>query len=176
MPSGVYERKKITLRQIILTENFALIQLNNGEFSIIDIEDVELVGRYNWSKDSAGYAQARVNGKTIRMHRIIRSDIKQLDHKNRNKLDNRKDNLRPSSPHQNNLNKPQIRGSSRFQGVTWDRQRNKWIAWGYSNGKSLYLGGFEKEEDAAKARDLFVYDLDPEFAVLNFPRDVNYAK
>lgn len=62
----------------------------------IDDEDVELVSKYKWHL-SRGYAVS--TSKKIRMHRLVMNQINhsyesEIDHINRNRLDNTKVNLR----------------------------------------------------------------------------------
>lgn len=53
----------------------------------------------------------------------------------------------------NNLScKLRIDNKSGIKGVTWDSNRNKWIAQIRFRGKKYYLGRYEDKEDAAKAR------------------------
>jgi hypothetical protein len=68
-------------------------------------------------------------------------DFEMLDHINRIKDDNRISNLRISNPSQNGLNKPAM-------GYCWDKERGKWRASIYLNGKYIFLGRFDNELDA----------------------------
>lgn len=144
--------------------------------AIIDTDDSDLVSSYSWrlnSKrlDSSRYAVTRPSNKTLLMHRLLMRDAlassdlasPQVDHKNRNSLDNRKLNLRVSTQQQNTWNKSHIRGK-RYRGIS---QR--------SNGRyrvdirDEYLGDFVNAEDAARAYDARAKTLYGEFACLNFP-------
>lgn len=74
---------------------------------------------------------------------------KYLDHINRNPLDNRIENLREATAHQNAVNRSYKRPkSSRFVGVS--KKGNRWIANIYYDKKNHYLGSFKTEEEAAK--------------------------
>ena len=85
-------------------------------------------------------------GKTDEDDRII-------DHINRDKLDNRKCNLRISDKTGNNRNVGlQKNNTSGITGVGWNRQMNKWIAQITVNYKTIYLGSFNDKEDAIKCR------------------------
>lgn len=68
----------------------------------------------------------------------------QIDHYNRKRDDNSIENLHVVNSQQNNFNKD-------AKGYTWDKNRNKWKAQIQLNGKSIYIGLFEKEEDARNA-------------------------
>lgn len=114
-------------------------------FAILDDEDCAQAA-YRWCLNAGGYAVRKVGGKVEYLHRIIagvRGSIT-VDHRNRDKLDNRRANLRlaPQSSQPQNTSAHRD-GSSRFRGVS--RRRGSWRA----QVKSLYLGSYEIEEDAA---------------------------
>ena len=63
-----------------------------------------------------------------------------------------------------------IRDSSQYRGVSLQRNTGKWEAYiRDENGKQLYLGLFEHEQQAARAYDRTAIKLHKENAVLNFP-------
>ncbi len=83
-----------------------------GKFAKISAEDYELVARHSWYYRD-GYALSKIRGKEMRMHRFILNETdpdRLVDHKNRNRLDNRRVNLRVYTPKQNANN----RETSRF--------------------------------------------------------------
>ncbi len=86
-----------------------LIPLSQGKFAIVDAEDYDRLSSYKWAvskKRNNWYAKGRCGGLTIKMHRVImglkKGDGKEVDHRNGNGLDNRKENLRLCS-HAENL-------------------------------------------------------------------------
>ncbi len=124
------------------------------------------------SINTNGYYQVRIKGKLYLIHRVVYYLIHQqdpgsllIDHikSKDNHLDTR---LATNS--QNNLysNKTGIQKSSKYKGVTWDR--NKWKARISYQGTVYDLGRFDNEEDAAKAYDNKAKELNFEFAILNF--------
>jgi hypothetical protein len=75
-----------------------------------------------------------------------------IDHKNQNKEDDRFCNLRPASHSENHANRGVPRhNSSGFKGVFWDSRRNKWQARLTLDGKQVFLGRYERIEDAVEA-------------------------
>ena len=100
------------------------IKLSNGKYTIIDDEDYSLIAEYRWHFDK-GYAKAHKKDnkrRWILMHRLIMNppNDKFIDHINRNKLDNRKRNLRLCNPSQNGSNmKIPKSNKSGFKGVSY---------------------------------------------------------
>lgn len=92
----------------------------------------------------------------------------QVDHRNCNGLDNRKENLRICTNQQNNMNKVSYRNSSsKYKGVYKDNERGGWAAQITIDGKKKFIGRYKIEEDAAVAYDRFAIKLFGEFAKLN---------
>ena len=91
-----------------------------------------------------------------------------VDHKNCNGLDNQKQNLRFATKSQNGMNQKIRMGTSKYKGVSWHKNRNKWAVWICNNGKRQYLGYFTNEVDAAQAYDRKAKELFGEYARLNF--------
>lgn len=93
-----------------------------------------------------------------------------VDHINGNTLDNRKCNLRLITQSQNTLNQLSSKnGSSKYIGVYYHKITKKWAATIGINGKSTYLGVFDREQDAALARDYATKKYYKGFGRLNFP-------
>ncbi len=150
------------------------IPLGKGLFATIDSADCEEVSKYHWYSSRGGnvYAAATRNGRTVYMHRMLMRPRKGyvVDHIDGNGLNNRRCNLRVCTPAQNLANKSPRGGSSQFVGVY--RRRDKWVAHVTRRGKYYYLGIFDDEVAAAKARDRKAYELHGEYAYLNFPEDL----
>lgn len=153
-----------------------------GKTFIIDDEDLDLISQYKWhayEHRNTYYVSTNVktNGKwtTVGMPTIIMKakDRKQLDHKNGNGLDNRKENLRYCSSSQNSQNRHGGFGTSPFKGVHWHKPIGKWCSRIGYEGSRIILGYFASEEDAARAYDSKAKELFGEFANLNFKEEVN---
>ena len=142
-----------------------------GVYALVDDDDYDRLSQHNWYLHQGGYAQSRIAGKTIGMHRLVCQPSPGLDtdHKNRDKLDNRRANLRECTRSQNHANQKKRRGSSsRFKGVYWNKHARKWQAEIKANGKYRYLGLFTDEKDAALAYDEAAREGFGEFARGNF--------
>jgi len=150
------------------------IPLGNGLFTTVDGGDYEEISKYKWYAIRDGrkvYVICKKNGKMVSMHRMLMRSRKGyiVDHKDGNGLNNCRDNLRVCTHRQNHANRGPSGGASRFVGVY--RRRDKWMASIGYRGKLLYIGTFDDEVEAAKARDRKAYELHGEFAYLNFPED-----
>jgi hypothetical protein len=78
-----------------------------------------------------------------------------IDHINRDKTDNRLQNLRDVSYADNNVNMgPRSHNTSGLEGVSWHAKARKWMAQIRRSGRYYYLGLFESTEDAKDLRDL----------------------
>lgn len=123
----------------------------------IDTEDLEKVKPWRWSFDN-GYARATIKGYTVRLHqlimkRVFATDSLELDHRNRNKLDCRKQNLRVCSRSTNTQNTNLRRNNtSGVKGVWYDKSQNSWIAQIMVNYKRICLGTFKDKQEAIKVR------------------------
>jgi len=150
-----------------------------ARFAIVDPEDFETLNLFKWcaAKDyETFYAirYARINNKntTIKMHRQImnakENDI--VDHRDKNGLNNTRENLRIATASQNNANSKRgmNRGKSKYKGVCRDEKCGKWRAGIKHQNKHIHLGMFEDEIEAAKAYDEAAKKYHGEFAVLNF--------
>lgn len=152
-----------------------IIPLTRGLSTVIDDADLALVSRFSWqaflAKSGQWYA---TNRKCGRLHRLIMDAPAgmQVDHRNGNTLDNRRDNLRICTHQQNQWNRKRSPGRSRFKGVTfWGSRptRKPWMARIEKNGKRIGLGYFATEAEAAQAYDRAARELFGEFAAPNFP-------
>jgi len=76
----------------------------------------------------------------------------EVDHINRNGLDNRRCNLRLATRSQNCANKPAYRTNrSGYKGVRWSSRAQKWIAYIRVRGQHKYLGRHTTPEAAHQA-------------------------
>lgn len=150
------------------------VPLKNSDLTtLIDEEDADLVSA-GVKLGKGGYAYfCKKNATQLHvkiMEKIIGHEIPrnfQVDHKNRNPLDNTRRNLRLATPSQNQQNK-EASARVKYKGV-YKRPHGWKVMIGIDN-KSFTVGIFSNEEIAALAYDnaARLYH-DPQFACLNFP-------
>ena len=151
------------------------ISLTRGLVAIVDAEDYEKYCKWNWyairlRKTNIFYAVRRgtnAEGKhTIYLHRqIIGEQFQEVDHVNRNTLDNRRINLRPCERGENQANRGKDkRNTSGYKGVSWSKSNNKWQAQTSVGGKHVHLGFRDKPEEAYKLYCDYVLSIKGQFA------------
>ena len=144
------------LNEIVIHDDYAeiiLLNIKSEEIgrALIDLEDIDKVKKYRWCLHN-GYAK---NNDIGVLHRFIIScpEGMEVDHINRNRLDNRKSNLRVVTHQQNNMNKGVTKSNtSGYPGVYWYKNRNKWQVGIKVNYKQIFLGYFNDLEEAIEIR------------------------
>lgn len=138
-------------------------------YFLISTNCLEKVIKHNWYIDSNGYPMTyTARSKTLHKHLFGKQQKGfVIDHINRNKLDNRYENLRVITAKENSYNRTKSNNSNnKYKGVI--KRGNKYVASISKDGKRHEIGGFETEEDAANAYDMMAQELFGEFAGLNF--------
>ena len=140
------------------------IPLTKGKFAIVDDEDFEYLNQWKWHLDDKGYAARNQHvrlakwtytSRRVVMHRLVNKTPEgfSTDHINRNKLDNRRCNLRTVTQSVNAINSGISKtNKSGTKGVYLDGWTGKWRAEIKIHGKKITLGRFSKKEDAIFAR------------------------
>lgn len=159
-------------RNIYFVHDNGEAELKCGDIIILlDAEDVDLASSYQWAVGIHGYAVSGAGKRQILLHRLIAGAEGRdyVDHVNRNKLDNRKMNLRICTCQQNQFNKGVLANNqSGYKGVCKVRTGN-WQAQINYCGRAVYLGCYEDALSAAAAYDNAAKSLFGEYAFLNLP-------
>ncbi len=149
------------------------IPLTQGYVAIVDDADYEGLMQWKWHAHKATrslVAERTEDGKKIMMHRQITKAPPGMpvDHANHDTLDNQRHNLRVCSHRENQRNRcKQGNCSSRFKGVYWNKQRQKWHARIKTEERRINAGFFDDECEAARAYNAEAVNHFKEFAVLN---------
>lgn len=160
-----------------------MLTLTHGKTAIVDDEDFEFLNQWKWHarapraphlpwyarrKSSPIYAEGSKKGRNvgrrkpirvpiILMHRLIMraQEDQEVDHINRDGLDNRRCNLRIATRSEQMLNARIKVGKSGVRGVTFKKRENVWIArFGGEKGPygRIVIGRFKTFEEACAAR------------------------
>ena len=158
------------------------ILLTQGKVVLVDDEDYERLIKFKWrynKRDNCPQCAVRIPGtprtKDILMtHEILQTDL-WVDHKDGNRLNAQKSNLRlcTNSQNQQNKKKTKRKTSSKYKGVHFHCLNKRWetnIEFKdiFGQRACIFLGGFSVEEEAAKAYDKAARKYFGEFAALNF--------
>lgn len=163
------------------------ITLTKGQVALVDDEDYEALSRFRWHAQARGskasndgatfYAMRRVGPRGAQRHVPMQAAIMHppigadVDHRNGDTLDNRRENLRITTVPLNRRNRQPNRTyagrptSSRYKGVSWHKGR--WEAAIAVGGVRHRLGRFVSEEDAAAAYDRASRELHGDFGRTN---------
>lgn len=134
----------------------------NGEV-LIDVDDYPLIKRLNRyiRVSNNGYALISYCNHDVLLSRIILrlpfgkcdTDLDIAEHRNGNRLDNTKDNLRICEKHINPINcKLYDNNTSGYKGVSWLERLQKWQAYLQCGKEKYYLGVYDNLEDAVQVR------------------------
>lgn len=126
-----------------------LFETNTGKEVQFDLINANEILKYTWFEDNDGYPTARINGKNTRMHVFL--GYRWHDHEDRNKKNNRINNLRPCTQQENAINRTKQDGcSSKYIGV-W-KDKNKWRSHITIDGCMKSIGRYDTEEEALVSR------------------------
>ncbi|NFO57694.1 hypothetical protein FDB39_12505 [Clostridium botulinum] len=161
------------LNKYVYYGKFVAIIATNGKTILIDKEDLEKVKPYTWRINKNGYAVTEYREDTnktkrMQMHRLINNTPRKMitDHINRNKLDNRKSNLRTCTHSQNAMNVEKYRGTtSKIKGVSYEKRDRLWKA-KITKNKITKEKRFKTEKEAIKQRIKWEKEYFGEFSTL----------
>ncbi len=148
-------------------DHFIIEATDGTQCMVSECDWLFLVG-YSWNTDCQGYLRCNNRGTWngfethgLHLHRFVVQlmGLKipegfNIDHIDRNKLDNRRPNLRVASEEMqhNNLD-TQKNNTSGYPGVSFNKSRNKWVARIGENGIRKYLGAFDDPKEGSQVRE-----------------------
>jgi hypothetical protein len=158
-------------------DNIRFIELTNSTcFASVDAEDYERVKALDtsWYLMDTGHSKTVrsckwINGKYAQLSRFIlnlhTTDYPLVDHKNRDPLNNRKENLRKATYSENLYNsKTRKDNTSGTKGVSFMKANNNWSVNIFFRKRRYYKGGFKTKEEAIAHRNRVASNLHKEFA------------
>ncbi len=150
------------------------IKITQNKIALVDDADFEWLNQWKWHYRNTGYAIRRdycgEKPRWVRMHRLIINAPKgmEVDHKNGDKLDNRRSNLRIATHKDNCRNVPKrSNGKNIYKGVEKGSLAKSYSSRIKVNGERIYLGSFKTAETAAKAYNQASKKYFGEFGYLN---------
>lgn len=132
------------------------------DYAKADLEDYDKLKNIRFHKHIGRrgnvYAEGEVNGKSVKMHTLIYGKAPHgflIDHKDSDGLDNRKAKLRYATKSQNAQNRIKEQGkySSDYSGVSVQDDFYRAII--QYQGKTISIGSYQSEIEAAKAYDIY---------------------
>lgn len=128
------------------------------DYTLVSLDDFERVGRLRWYKGNHGYAVRKPwnGGRPFQelLHRVVcglgRGDERQVDHLNRNRLDNRRCNLEVVTREENFRRARETQNAEASYVHHWKR-RDRWQAYFVRGSRRIHLGNFGTREEAVAA-------------------------
>ena len=141
---GMYNRSGKVLKQALNPKGYLTVSLSkNGKWSTKRVHQLVAIAFHGH----------KPNGMSV----IV-------DHKDGDKLNNNKDNLQVTTCRVNNTKDlDKTKTSSKYVGVCWSKDRQKWISYITINKKRKVLGRFHSEEEASKARETALKEQEKNF-------------
>ena len=160
--------------QISQNSSFMQIPLTRGLFALVDSDDYKMLVSYKWYACTNGYAArservSKTKQDCVLMHRFIMNAPKgvEVDHIDGDRLNNSKSNLRFCNRSENRRNSCASNKTSRFKGVSWNKNEKRWKASIVFNLRTYSCGTFKDEVEAACAYNRKALELHGEYARLN---------
>lgn len=171
----ILERTVFDPNEFYFDGDKCFIQLFNNKnkkvaVTVVDSNDFNLVKDFKWYL-SNNYVITKIDGETNYLSRHLMNPIPgglEIDHKDRDPLNNTRSNLRYATSSQNKANSFHHNvNTSGFKGIYFHKASKKWHARIKNNGKFQSLKYHDSKTDAALAYNKKAIELFGEFALIN---------
>lgn len=173
---------KIRIRKPVFIDGACVIRLSGGKTSYINPEDADIIGQFTWMYQKSvntGYGVRRVRRPgakvhAVFIHRVVMSRMlgryldeeEEVDHIDRNGLNNLRSNLRLATRTQNIFNRATpSNNTSGYKGVVL--RRGRWVVRITAYGVTTHVGSFATKEEAVAAYSDAAIKIHKEFACLS---------
>jgi hypothetical protein len=152
----------------------------DGNIMLVSRCDVNSVMAFKWYLNGGGYPSTYGTidnsikyGRPVPLHQLIFGKLEEgfvVDHINRNRLDNRRENLRVCTALENSYNKSKPKNTkNKYKGVVKSKAKNPtYTASITKDGVRREIKNIGTEEEAAKIYDMMAEELFGEYAAKNF--------
>lgn len=138
-------------------------------WALVDGADLPRLAPYRWNRNCHGYAVRFDAGRWVFLHRLVCPDGSLGDHRDGDKMNNRRSNLRGADWLGNARNSAKSWRNTGYKGVR--AQGRRFAARITVNYREVHLGRFASPDEAARAYDRAAVEHFGRFARLNFPDD-----
>ena len=144
-------------RYAVIDDDLSIIYTNKNEEIRVSTQDLPMLLKYTWLLNNYGYVYTRsYERKSIMIHRLILGVTNpkiEIDHIDRNPLNNTRNNLRITDRVTNCRNTRVHKDTkSGFRGVSWRKDTKKWSVHIKVNYKKISLGCYTNLEEAIARR------------------------
>lgn len=161
------QEQSTTISATNLLTTLVRFEIAEAKWVIIDADEWERLSKFQWGISSHGYASCRRDGKCLYLHRLVAGEPKGrvVDHKNSDKLDNRRANLRICTVAQNVTSTRDDSFGPKSGHKNIVRVRGRWrVEMRTRRGGKLNGGTHSTLQEALAVRDLMRANLFGEFA------------